>query len=513
MPTIRPTPAAALLVASSVVAASVAGILVDRAGGTPPLTPAAAALVIALCFWWRAPEGLVAFGVFALLAETIEHWTVVDLLLFDEIALVMLAGVGIVRYWIPNGRLRIGVAELALVVLALSAVASSVLNGVPFLTWTGGLVLLFKGIAFLYLVSWLRLGPADAERIGVLLLIVTGAVAVFGLMEWIDPSAFQRALGLPPFEEVRGEVNVVKSIFLHPAQFGWLTAFGSLILYARFLVRRSWWALPLAIALNLGTIVSGRRTPVLGALIGLVAGIAAQVRGSQGRDWSPGALLRSWGPVVLGIAVLAIVTLPVMGGFYRTTVGSYIPPAEPMLSILSDEPDAELISAIPPRTALYVGAVAVARDHVPLGAGLGRFGSHLSRADYSPVYAEYGLDRIHLLGPDQPSAVTDTYWPMVLGETGLLGLLAALVFFGALTMTVWRNASTAASPAVRVIALAALMIFVEGLVRSFTASVFTAPPIAYFVLGAAGLSISVRRSLEQSADDPEPHGALPRPAR
>jgi len=499
VPTIRPTLTAALVVLLSVVGASVAGIVADRAGASPPITPAAAVLVIALCFWWRAPEGLVAFGLFALLAETIEHWTQVDLLLFDEIALLMLAVVALARYQIPNGRLRLGFAEVALLVLGLTAVASSLLNGIPFLTWTAGLVLLFKGIGFLYLVSWLRLGIADAERIGVLLVAATSVIAVLGLIEWIDPVAFQRALGLPPFEEVRGEVNVVKSIFLHPAQFGWLTAFAALILYARFMVSRSWWALPLAIALSLGTVVSGRRTPVIGALIGLMVGIAAEMRGwSRGPERSPRRLLRSWGPVVLGIVILGVVTLPLLGGFYRTTFGSYVPPAGPLLSILSEHPDPQLISTVAPRTALYVGAVAVARDHLPLGAGLGRFGSHLSRADYSPVYVEYGLNRIHLLGPDEPSAVTDTYWPMVLGETGVLGLLAALVFVAALAGTVWRNATTAVSPGMRVVALAALMIFAEGVVRSLTSSVFTAPPIAYFVLGAAGLSIAVRRTTEEA---------------
>ncbi len=500
MPTIRPTLTAALVVVLSVAAASVAGILADRAGASPPITPAAAALVIAVCFWWRAPEGLVAFGLFALLAETIEHWTAVDLLLFDEIALLMLGVVALARHRIPNGRLRLGIAEVALLVLGLAAIASSLLNGVPFLTWTGGLVLLFKGIGFLYLVSYLRLGVADAERIGVLLLAATCVIAALGLIEWIDPVAFQRALGLPPFEGVRGEVNVVKSIFLHPAQFGWLTTFGALILYAQFMVRRSWWALPLAVALNLGTVVSGRRTPVIGALIGLVVGIAAQLRGwSQGRERSSRGLLRSWGPLALGIVILGVVTLPVLGGFYLTTAGSYIPPARPVLSILSEHPDPQLISTIQPRTALYVAAVAVARDHVPLGAGVGRFGSHLSRAEYSPVYAEYGLDRIHLLEPEEPSAVTDTFWPMVLGETGVLGLMAALVFFAAVTGTVWRNATSASTAAMRVVALAALMIFAEGLVRSLTSSVYTAPPIAYFVLGAAGVSIAVRLTSEETA--------------
>ena len=502
MPTIRSSLIAALAIVTSVVAASLAAILVDAAGAGPPLPPAAAALVIAACFWWRAPEGLAAYGLFALLAETIEHWAGVDLLLFDEIALLALAVVAVARHGIPNGRLRFGVAEAALVVLAVSAVASSVVNDVPTLTWSGGLVLLFKGIAFFYLVSWLRLGLVDAERIGVLVIGIAAAIGLLGLFEWIDPVGFQRALGLPAFEEVRGDVAVVKSLFLHPAQFGWLTAFASLILYARFIVRRSWWALPLAIAFNLGTVLSGRRTPVLGVLIGLLVGVAAQVRGwADDRGWaSPRAILRAWGPILLAIAILGIVTFPMLGGFYRSTVASYVPPAQPLLSILSDDPDPELISTVAPRTALYVGAVAVARDHLPLGAGIGRFGSHLSRAEYSPVYAEYGLDRIYLLTPDRPDAVTDTFWPMVLGETGVLGLAGAIAFFGAVTRTVWRNASTAGSLGMRVVALAVLMVFVEALVRSLTSSVFVAPPIAYFVLGAAGLSVAVQRTAAEAAE-------------
>ena len=93
--------------------------------------------------------------------------------------------------------------------------------------------------------------------------------------------------------------------------------------------------------------------------------------------------------------------------------------------------------------------------------------------------------------------MTDTFWPMVLGETGVLGLVAALVFFGSLLVELWRSANADASPAVRAIALGALMVFVEGLVRSLTASVYTAPPIAYFVMGAAGVSIAVSRTLAE----------------
>jgi hypothetical protein len=125
------------------------------------------------------------------------------------------------------------------------------------------------------------------------------------------------------------------------------------------------------------------------------------------------------------------------------------------------------------------------------------YGSHLSRAEYSPIYAQYGLDRVPLLGPDQPYAVTDTYWPMVLGETGLIGLLAALTFFATVLVGVWHAASSFVSPAARVVGLAVLMVFVEGLVRSLTASVYTAPPIAYFVLGAAGVSMALQQTIAE----------------
>jgi hypothetical protein len=40
--------------------------------------------------------------------------------------------------------------------------------------------------------------------------------------------------------------------------------------------------------------------------------------------------------------------------------------------------------------------------------------------------------------------------------------------------------------------LGALMVFVEALVRSAAAPVFVAPPIAYWIFGAAGLALALR---------------------
>jgi hypothetical protein len=154
--------------------------------------------------------------------------------------------------------------------------------------------------------------------------------------------------------------------------------------------------------------------------------------------------------------------------------------------------------------ALYAGSVAIAIDEFPLGGGLGRFGSHLSRQDYSPLYEQYALDQVPMLGPERAQAATDAFWPMVLGETGAIGLAAALVLFLGISLALWRHASTERSVDRRLILLGALFVSIEGLVRSVTSSVFIAPPIGYFVLGTAAIAFATRLTgleAQSSAED------------
>jgi hypothetical protein len=161
-----------------------------------------------------------------------------------------------------------------------------------------------------------------------------------------------------------------------------------------------------------------------------------------------------------------------------------------------------VVRPLHPRVALYAGSVAVARDEFPLGAGMGRYGSHTSRDTYSPIYAEYGLDQVYGLRERRPIAITDTFWPMVLGESGAAGLLAAIAFLALLGRDLWRAAAPTGTVAVRVFTLGAFLVYVEALVRSTTSGVFVAPPIAYWVFGAAALSLAVRRGLSPPATDP-----------
>lgn len=73
------------------------------------------------------------------------------------------------------------------------------------------------------------------------------------------------------------------------------------------------------------------------------------------------------------------------------------------------------------RAMLTLAGPFVAWDHFPFGSGWATFGSAFSAEPYSPVYGMYRMAGIWGLSPDYPSFVSDTYWPMILGQTGFFG--------------------------------------------------------------------------------------------
>ena len=474
-----------LIVAAGVAAAFAVGVVAEQAMGLGRLAVAAIVVtVIGIVFAVRLPEGLASFGVAALLGEPVNHWTGLDIRYLDEVGLPMLVAVALV---VHRRRLRIpapGVTELGLVVFIVAGVAASLLNEVPAAIWIPALVLVGKGVAFFYVVRCLDLDLGEVRRLGGSVVAIGLAITIIGLIQFVNPLWAEQALGLPPTGQPRGSINVVGSVFTHPAVYGWLTAFISLFMYARFAVLRDRVALLLALVANLGTLLSGRRSPLIGVLVGLLVGAVRQVTAGHrlGRAWA-----------IVGAAVLLVLaaSVPILGDFYGATLERYGARPQVIAEVFADEPDARVVAELQPRVALYAGSVAIARDEIPLGAGFGRFGSHMSRESYSPLYEAYGLHRTYGLREANPRAVTDTFWPMILGETGVVGLLGALVFVGGLWVRLWRAAASDAAPEVRAFTLGALLVFTEGLVRSLVSPVLVAPPIAYFVFGALALALAL----------------------
>lgn len=85
------------------------------------------------------------------------------------------------------------------------------------------------------------------------------------------------------------------------------------------------------------------------------------------------------------------------------------------------------------RAVLTIGAPFIAFDHFPFGTGWGTYGSTFSTDPYSPVYGMYRMAGVWGISPDYPDFVSDTFWPMILGQCGIWGFLA---FIGVLIMLI-----------------------------------------------------------------------------
>ena len=69
----------------------------------------------------------------------------------------------------------------------------------------------------------------------------------------------------------------------------------------------------------------------------------------------------------------------------------------------------------------------ILRDCFPIGTGFGTFASHAACTHYSPVYRLYGFEEIPgLTSKDPLNFFDETFWPIIFGQTGVLGSVCYL---------------------------------------------------------------------------------------
>lgn len=127
----------------------------------------------------------------------------------------------------------------------------------------------------------------------------------------------------------------------------------------------------------------------------------------------------------------------------------------------------------------------IMKDYFPIGTGFGTYGSAAAAENYSPVYMLYGFNDIHELASWNPMAfLNDTFWPIIIGQTGLIGTFAYLVllvlvltkviplarinrycFLGGLFILVYLLISSTAEPAFNNAVAIPLAVILGGLIR------------------------------------------------
>ncbi len=82
------------------------------------------------------------------------------------------------------------------------------------------------------------------------------------------------------------------------------------------------------------------------------------------------------------------------------------------------------------RSTLTADSIDIANNEFPIGLGYGTFASASAVKYYSPVYSKLGYNTKYGMGFINTNYLTDTFWPIILGEFGYLGVLfySALLF-------------------------------------------------------------------------------------
>jgi hypothetical protein len=458
--------------------------------------PVSGAVLIAATYLWRPAEALFAMAVFMMFSETTAWYIGGPIKRLDEVSVLLLAPIAA---WRALPRWRSWVwwpRDLPIAVAMLMGAVSSLVAGVPLDVWVPAGLLLAKAIIFFYIVMLSRISATEA-RAGLWVVIAAGVVvAILGAIELFNPSGFQEFLNLNHYVRLRSENVVVKSVFVHPALFGYFTTFVALLLLARYLVTRQLRWLLVSLFVATGPFLSARRRAILALAAGALAALVASSRFIRGRP----AMVRTWAPVAAGSVVLVALFLSLLTGLYDSTLKDYIGVGvEPSPGEVIVEPPGEGENERA-RFALYRGSFEIARDYLPLGGGLGRFGSWMSRQEYSPLYSQYGLDTVRGLKPESPTAATDTFWPQILGELGAIGLLGYVAYMAAIGWMLWREVGRDDGQELRILRLAAGMVFAQALVESAASSMFNSPSRVYIVILVIGIvaSIAWRRPREAS---------------
>jgi len=515
-------PTVPLLIAAAWVTAVAAASVLAPAQVRGPATLAAGTAVIIIAFLRVPKPTLAAFALVVLFYDTFSLWLGGGIEQIDEVVVPALVLISFWRLRPWRRGLFEPVRDGAILTVFVLGVVSSLLASVPHEIWLISLLLMVKVVAFLYVVLWHEYTEADVRQVTTAVGAVAFGVLALGALELVNGPALRAALDLPTIANPRAQLPGLKSVFYHPVLFSWFCSFVALFMFGYHAVYRRWPLLLGGLLFSAGSFLSGRRRGILGLALGLVGGVIADRQG--GRPWRVHG--RRWLPAVAALMALSAFFLPSVVSLIELTVEPPRPPAmtpAPAPSPVAQQPTPRPTAVSTPSTtaasvpspattprpgaptrpselrtqdarlALYLTSIDVARDHFPLGAGLGRYGSPLSRSPYSPVYESYGLNFVYGLGWEHTSYITDTFWPQILGEAGVFALLAYLVFVGAITVALWRATREAASPYLYAFALATWMVFLHALVETLASSMFHSPPRIYLLFGCVGVVLALSR--------------------
>ena len=397
----------------------------------------------------------------------------------DELAALLALIVFPVRRIMVRGTLRCVTAYWFFAAFFALGAVSSVVNTVPLSVWALGAFLLLKGpllaLGVLQL-DWRREDIPGLARVAAVLLVL---ILFSAVVNAVVPQAWNAVVGRAPLSYRLG-IPSLTGIFDHPVGLGSTMgmAFLAVLAYHR-IVARSVGTYALMVATGLAGLLTFRRKSIAAAVL---VGVASRL-------WLPGHKAKA----TVTIAILVPVGL-ILGW-------------EPLTQVITTSYHEYFDNVgVTARTLMTIDSAGLALAAFPLGVGFGRYGSAVASSTYSPLYTELGYQRIYGMGEGERGGfLTDTFWPSVLAEAGVLGLVCYVVALLMLLAPAWRLMRGHPHRHVRWLGMVAVSWMAQMFIESLVAPVFTGPPMFGPVFMVVGIAAAVH--LRESSQ----HGVPPAP--
>lgn len=429
----------------------------------------------------RFVAAAVVASLFAKSAAQVSGIAVVDFL--DELAIAASLAVSLGPRLLRGQLIRTFPGFGWFVIFGLLGVLSGFAADVPLVVLGSGTALASKGILLALAVAQLQWSPADVRRLakgGVAVLLFTIACSLVNLA---IPQTWQAVVGNIPQVSYRAAIPSLIGPFVEPGTLGIMAALGFLALIAWNTTMggtRFTWLLSAGMALV--AVFSFRRKTWLGMM-----GSFLWLSSRAGRS---------------GVFATAVATV---SGIVIVFWSTLLTALQGIVATYFDQSEGTAARTLMTRDSFFV-----ALDYFPLGAGFGRFGSDTASEFYSPLYLERGYQNVWGLSERTGNALflTDTMWPAILGETGILGLLAFVIALVAIFRRL-RRLTADQEPIVRWMGLTGIAWVFQYLLESTGNPVFVSPPsyVPLFLLVGLLGSFGGRSSGSGGGDaDEEPAG-------
>lgn len=238
------------------------------------------------------------------------------------------------------------------------------------------------------------------------MLFYSKVVMIFAMANFLFPKTYNNIF---PFVNLSYRLGMptVYSIFIHQGTYGWFMLLISGYHMSNYLINKNLKSIRKFIITALFAVLSFRTKVILGLFVLLIIAIIIQeyenikIKGNIDKK---------------KVAFFLLASLSVLFIFKNQLIDTYIRYFTNELGMSA-------------RQALTVKSFKIIQDFFPLGVGFGKFASFYSRIKYSEHYYNYNLDRVYGLKPNDPKFATDTYWPSIFGETGLVGSIIFISIF------------------------------------------------------------------------------------